>query len=102
MWRFLSVTIVSSDALQEKQFAFEADAWQRLISSLLPARQHHQGDDPLLTVLKYIRSGMAGEHTKIPLRTRYKNRKAPSKPLNYIHVILMLMRLMSVNHEYNG
>ena len=34
--------------------------------------QHRQGDDPLLAILNDIRSGTAGEHTKVPLRTRYK------------------------------
>lgn len=58
---------------KEVEFAFEADAWKNgNFNVCYLEEQHRQGDDPLLTVLKDIRSGTTGEHTKIPLRTRYK------------------------------
>ncbi|MCC2667191.1 MAG: hypothetical protein K0S63_1107 [Gammaproteobacteria bacterium] len=57
----------------EKQFAFEATAWKEGNFHLCYLHeQYRQGDDPLLTILNDIRSGTAGEHTKVPLRTRYK------------------------------
>lgn len=57
----------------EKHFAFEANSWKKgnfHVCYLL--EQHRQDKDPLLDILNDIRSGTAGEHTKIPLRTRYK------------------------------
>lgn len=55
------------------QFAFEASAWtEGNFHVCYLSEQHRQGNDPLLTVLNDIRSGTAGEHTKVPLRTRYK------------------------------
>jgi ATP-dependent DNA helicase PIF1 len=58
---------------EEIEFAFEGDAWQRGDFSVCYLHeQHRQGNDPLLAVLNDIRSGTAGEHTKVPLRTRYK------------------------------
>jgi hypothetical protein len=57
----------------EKKFAYEAAIWQNDgFEVCYLYEQHRQGDDPLLTVLNDIRSGTAGEHTKVPLRTRYK------------------------------
>lgn len=57
----------------ETRFAFEAASWQQgNFFTCYLQEQHRQGDDPLLTVLNDIRSGNAGEHTKVPLRTRYK------------------------------
>src|SRR5471030_3184451 len=65
------VSCVSS--VEEKQFAFEGSAWTAGDFQVCYLHeQHRQGNDPLLTVLNDIRSGTAGEHTKIPLRTRYK------------------------------
>lgn len=65
--------VSSSTSIKEKQFAFEARAWQAgHFHVCYLHEQHRQGNDPLLTVLNDIRSGTAGEHTKIPLRTRYK------------------------------
>lgn len=55
------------------QFAFEALAWKNgNFHVCYLHEQHRQGNDPLLTVLNDIRNGTAGEHTKVPLRTRYK------------------------------
>jgi hypothetical protein len=54
-------------------FAFHARAWHagRFRIAYLH-EQHRQGDDPLLPVLTDIRGGNTGEHTRVPLRTRYK------------------------------
>jgi len=58
---------------EEKQFAFESSIWKNEAFEVCYLQeQHRQGDDPLLAVLNDIRNGTAGEHTKIPLRTRYK------------------------------
>ncbi len=58
---------------EEKQFAFESDAWKKGDFHICYLHeQHRQGNDPLLTILNDIRNGTAGEHTKVPLRTRYK------------------------------
>jgi hypothetical protein len=65
--------IFSGFSRGEKQFAFEATAWKEGNFHLCYLHeQYRQGDDPLLTILNDIRSGTAGEHTKVPLRTRYK------------------------------
>lgn len=58
---------------QEKHFAFEATSWEQgKFHVCYLHEQYRQGDDPLYTVLNDIRSGKAGEQTKVPLRTRYK------------------------------
>ncbi|HEX7047730.1 MAG TPA: helix-turn-helix domain-containing protein [Gammaproteobacteria bacterium] len=55
------------------QFAYESSAWTTGgFRVCYLQEQFRQGDDPLLTILNDIRGGMAGEHTKVPLRTRYK------------------------------
>lgn len=71
---FFQLLPVSSGSLKEKfQFAFEALAWEKGDFHVCYLHeQHRQGNDPLLAVLNDIRSGTAGEHTKVPLRTRYK------------------------------
>ncbi len=62
-----------SSSINEVQFAFEANAWESGDFQVCYLHeQHRQGNDLLLTVLNDIRSGTAGEHTKVPLRTRYK------------------------------
>jgi len=71
---FFQLPPVFSDGLgEEKPFAFEASSWEEGDFHVCYLNeQHRQGNDPLLTVLNDIRSGTAGEHTKVPLRTRYK------------------------------
>lgn len=70
---FFQLPPVSSSRTNEIQFAFEADAWKNGdFHVCYLEEQHRQGNDPLLTILNDIRSGTAGEHTKVPLRTRYK------------------------------
>jgi len=65
--------VSSASSRQEKQFAFESAAWKNGAFQICYLHeQHRQVNDPLHTVLKDIRSGTAGEHTKVPLRTRYK------------------------------
>ncbi len=57
----------------ETRFAYESLAWQSSdLRCCYLHEQHRQGDDPLLTVLNDIRAARAGEHTRVPLRTRYK------------------------------
>jgi len=59
------------------RYVFAGEAWRRgnfLVCYL--SEQHRQGDDPLLSVLGDIRSGTAGEHTRVPLRTRYRREPA--------------------------
>ena len=69
---FFQLPPVSTSGL-EKQFAFEASAWALAdLHVCYLHEQYRQGEDPLLQILNDIRSGTAGEHTKIPLRTRYK------------------------------
>lgn len=63
--------------IDEKSFAFESIAWQNAdVHVCYLEEQHRQSNDELLTVLNDIRSGTAGEHTKLPLRTRYKKEPA--------------------------
>ncbi len=65
--------VANSYMPEEKQFAFEGDAWKNGdFHVCYLEEQHRQNNDPLLTILNDIRSGTAGEHTKVPLRTRYK------------------------------
>lgn len=75
---FSSVTNGFQNELQmesqtKSQFAFEANSWANgNFHVCYLQEQHRQGNDPLLTILEDIRRGTTGEHTKIPLRTRYK------------------------------
>jgi hypothetical protein len=58
---------------RKADLVFNSAAWERgdfEVCYLL--EQHRQKEDPLLDVLKDIRSGKASEKTKIPLRARYK------------------------------
>lgn len=71
---FFQLPPISSGSLpQTKQFAYESSAWKEgSFHVCYLHEQHRQSNDLLLTVLNDIRSGTAGEHTKVPLRTRYK------------------------------
>ena len=71
---FFQLPPVSSARLEhEKHFAFESLIWKDADFHVCYLHeQHRQGNDPLLIVLNDIRNGKAGEHTKVPLRTRYK------------------------------
>ena len=71
---FFQLPPVSSASLtEERHFAFEASSWKDGDFHVCYLHeQHRQNNDPLLTILNDIRNGTAGEHTKVPLRTRYK------------------------------
>lgn len=57
----------------EKKFAFESAAWEQgEFQTCYLSEQHRQANDLLHQILNDIRGGRAGEHTKVPLRTRYK------------------------------
>lgn len=65
--------VSSGKSISDKNFAFEAAAWiNGDIHVCYLHEQYRQENDPLLDILSDIRSGTAGEHTKVPLRTRYK------------------------------
>lgn len=70
---FFQLPPVSSSSINEILFAFEANSWKNgNFHVCYLQEQHRQGNDPLLTILEDIRKGTTGEHTKVPLRTRYK------------------------------
>lgn len=61
------------------RYVFSSESWQSgqfLVCYL--TEQHRHSDDPLLSILNDIRSGTAGEHTKVPLRTRYRQNPTSS------------------------
>lgn len=65
--------VSSSKITNEKSFAFESQAWEQANFQIAYlSEQHRQQNDTLHTILNDIRAGTAGEHTKVPLRTRYK------------------------------
>ena len=65
--------IANASSDEQTQFAYEAAVWgTEQFKVCYLHEQHRQGNDPLLTILNDIRNGTAGEHTKVPLRTRYK------------------------------
>jgi len=75
---FFQLPPVSSGRVEQSmRFAFSAQAWQAGNFQVCYLHEQHRqdgsnGGDPLLTILNDIRNGTAGEHTKVPLRTRYK------------------------------
>lgn len=65
--------VSSGSASSDTPFAYESIAWQEgNFHVCYLQEQHRQSDDPLLDILNDIRNGTAGEHTKVPLRKRYK------------------------------
>ncbi len=69
--------VTAGPVSSKNRFAFAARAWcEGDFKVCYLHEQHRQGDDPLLTILNDIRAGGAGEHTKIPLRTRYRREPA--------------------------
>ncbi len=77
---FFQLPPVSANNNGTRNFAFNANAWEQgNFNTCYLSEQYRQQNDPLLQVLNDIRSGNAGEHTKIPLRTRYK--KEPVSPV---------------------
>ncbi|MGI9305601.1 MAG: AAA family ATPase [Gammaproteobacteria bacterium] len=71
---FFQLPPVSPDSVGiPKAFAYESSAWGTGgFQTCYLHEQYRQVEDPLLAVLNDIRSGNAGEQTKVPLRTRYK------------------------------
>jgi len=70
---FFQLPPVAFESISGTKFAFESIAWTTAdLCTCYLHEQHRQGNDPLFSVLNDIRSGNAGEHTKVPLRTRYK------------------------------
>ncbi len=93
---FFQLPPVSSSLEEEKQFAYEASVWNdKNFQVCYLHEQHRQGNDPLLTVLNDIRNGTAGEHTKVPLRTRYK--KEPQGATKATKLYTRNMNVDSIN-----
>jgi hypothetical protein len=85
--------VFSGKRSEEKKFAFEAPAWHCGDFHVCYLHgQHRQKNDPLLDILNDIRSGTAGEQTKIPLRTRYKK-----EPLGDIKATKLYSRNINVD-----
>lgn len=79
-------------------FAFEATAWQQGDFTICYLHeQHRQQDDTLLTILNEIRAGIAGEQTKVPLRTRYK--KEPEGPVQATKLYTHNVNVDRINAE---
>jgi len=77
-------------------FAFDSIAWGAGNFQICYLHeQHRQTQDPLLDVLNDIRSGRAGEDTRIPLRTRYK--KEPVGSTEGIRPTTLYARNVSVD-----
>lgn len=85
--------VSQSSSKTSQRFAYESDAWKtgRFRTCYL-TEQHRQGNDPLVAVLNDIRSGNAGEQTKIPLRTRYKQ-----EPVGCVRPARLFARNVSVD-----
>ncbi len=67
------VSSAASSMGAEIEFAFEAEVWKKgNFHFCYLEEQHRQVNDPLFTILQDMRCGTTGEHTKVPLRTRYK------------------------------
>jgi hypothetical protein len=82
----------------DKPFAFEATIWQEgEFQVCYLEEQHRQDDDHLLTILNDIRSGNAGEQTKVPLRTRYK--KEPEGQTRATKLYSRNLNVDSINTE---
>ncbi len=65
--------VTTGNIIEEKKFAFESSAWaESNFQVCYLSEQHRQQNDALHQILNDIRQGKAGEHTKVPLRTRYK------------------------------
>jgi len=90
--------VSSTSSYDEKFFAFEAAAWDKGdFHVCYLEEQHRQVNDPLLTVLNDIRSGTAGEHTKVPLRTRYK--KEPNNSTKPTKLYARNMNVDAINKQ---
>lgn len=89
--------VSSGEREKETRFAFESLVWESgEFQVCYLEEQHRQINDPLLTVLNDIRTGTAGEHTKVPLRTRYKK-----EPQGCTKPTKLYARNMNVDHINN-
>jgi GTPase SAR1 family protein len=90
--------VTSAQENSSTPFAFESSVWDTGDFHVCYLHeQHRQGDDPLLTVLNDIRSGTAGEHTKVPLRTRYK--KEPEGDMKATKLYSRNVNVDSINEQ---
>jgi len=90
--------VSSASASEKKRFAFEAEAWTNgNFHVCYLHEQHRQSQDLLLTVLNDIRSGTAGEHTRVPLRTRYK--KEPEGATKATKLYSRNINVDTINHR---
>ena len=95
---FFQLPPVANDSTISTNFAFNTIAWETAqFRTCYLHEQHRQGDDPLLNVLNDIRSGNIGEHTKVPLRTRY--RKAPASTVHPTKLFARNVNVDSINHK---
>lgn len=95
---FFQLPPVASESTTSTSFAFNSIAWETAqFCTCYLHEQHRQGDDPLLNVLNDIRTGHTGEHTKVPLRTRYK--KAPVGSLQPTKLFARNVNVDSINHQ---
>jgi ATP-dependent DNA helicase PIF1 len=96
---FFQLPPVSSSSLDVSQhFAFNASSWNNAnLHVCYLHEQHRQGNDPLLTILNDIRSACAGEHTKVPLRTRYN--KEPVGKTKATKLYALNVDVDAINHD---
>lgn len=93
---FFQLPPVAGDSTPYGRFAFDSIAWETAqFYTCYLHEQHRQGNDPLLNVLNDIRSGNTGEHTKVPLRTRYK--KAPTGTVQPTKLFARNINVDSIN-----
>jgi ATP-dependent DNA helicase PIF1 len=90
--------VFSNSSSIERQFAFESAAWKNSDFHVCYLHeQHRQQDDTLLTILNDIRGGTAGEHTKVPLRTRYK--KEPQGAIKATKLYSKNINVEAINND---
>ena len=90
--------VFSGSLTVEKQFSYEAFSWKNGDFHVCYLHeQHRQGSDPLLAILNDIRNGTSGEHTKVPLRTRYK--KEPQGTTKATRLYARNINVDSINEQ---
>lgn len=95
---FFQLPPVAVGPSSSTRFAYESLAWETGgLHTCYLHEQHRQGDDPLLTVLNDIRSGGAGEHTRVPLRTRYK--QVPAGQVKPTKLYARNVNVDTINHR---
>lgn len=86
---------------KEVLFAYESNAWENgEFQICYLTEQFRQSDTELLTILNDIRTGQAGEKTRIPLRSRYN--KDPESELTPTRLFARNMNVDSVNEKALG